>query len=764
MNNRNHLQGKRTENILKHRMPDPTLRVLAAFILCVTATLLFFSRGVATEPSVGNPLTNKRAAPVVSIEADPVFVNDDDANDNQIWDKDDAGPVAPGPRPLTRISYTITPSTANPYNGNYKVTMSAPGNIAMWKDELKVTPFVFDPQAMSGAFFAEASLFSSSARSELWTFAWFALDGSGLTAYSTAQTGNWQIDMDIDSDNDGDGPDETEAEDQIEFSAKEEFPGKISLISPGFATGLGFEGAPNALTRLIPIKVKLKAPFTLADGKVRFDYIASIPRLDTDGGDIHRESVDAVFKYSLNKGGFRLWKSRTRDKKPISKGGDFIPAGTDIAVNLFDGLEFTIYLEYVDKYPTTAHGKQPITVTGKQHIPAVAAGQGNIQAQPARDIAIIDQINTYALPLEILQPKLDGAGEVVKGPGGVDEMVSVSSVRFTRWANAFSEPDSTFQPGFESTDKDRFVVRVVSSAEPNLKVGVKGITNTTSGATEDDPDIEGVVGDGEGAQKVWTSDPLLLVTDPGSDTGYNGPGGEDLIGDATHLGSFDALVRAVIPNLGSKVEGNVPAMKKTAEVKMTIKVMSLSWPPTADEAAAAILKVTKDFNYAQEVYAQIGVRLILEDARLLPADDKQKEIFDDGVLSMDLPLDTGEQVAFFSTLPPTTDTTRVLITYVPGKIRYPDGREDAGFTINHLIPAREGSVVISMDTAQKMTLAHEVGHALGLKHPVPGTFIRHRLMTDGGTIYIGDHRDSKRFNLDEENKIVTSKYYVPIQQ
>jgi hypothetical protein len=62
-----------------------------------------------------------------------------------------------------------------------------------------------------------------------------------------------------------------------------------------------------------------------------------------------------------------------------------------------------------------------------------------------------------------------------------------------------------------------------------------------------------------------------------------------------------------------------------------------------------------------------------------------------------------------------------------------------------------------------MTPFPEIGHALKLEHVIKKVRVRHRLMTDLGTIYGGDKLDSKRFSATEESTIKSSDFYVPIR-
>lgn len=124
--------------------------------------------------------------------------------------------------------------------------------------------------------------------------------------------------------------------------------------------------------------------------------------------------------------------------------------------------------------------------------------------------------------------------------------------------------------------------------------------------------------------------------------------------------------------------------------------------------------------------------------------------------------------SFVDTMLDTGSVNEIPVYYIRASIRTADwpaqGSESlAGFTMPPSWPSR-GTIVISMPDRLRSTLAHEIGHALGvLTHALPGQQVRHRLMTDRGTVYVGDFHDSKRFSPEEENAIKsTDKFYVPI--
>lgn len=207
--------------------------------------------------------------------------------------------------------------------------------------------------------------------------------------------------------------------------------------------------------------------------------------------------------------------------------------------------------------------------------------------------------------VEILQPKLGADGNVVKDASGQDQLESVSAIRFSRWSEAFTFPQSTPNPGFQATDKDRFYVRTTSPQSPGIKVGTSEVTGLLTSETEDLPVSTGA-SRVDASSDVWKSYPQLLVTDHEDDATYNDPATSDNQStDSTHVGSFGAKVRVLLPGLGAGVEAVFPVVQPKGEVTVTIRVLGEQPALTPDELQG----IYEDFIVARQIYAQIGVKL-----------------------------------------------------------------------------------------------------------------------------------------------------------
>lgn len=167
------------------------------------------------------------------------------------------------------------------------------------------------------------------------------------------------VDLDVDCDNNNglELPSRTTTEEMLEDAVGA--PGKLALIARGDADGDGIgdafdgftipgsaQGGDGASPRFIPLVLSLRGE-DLSTRNVSFTYPASDPMaIVVPGGEGEEYHLPAV-------GHLRLWLvdgDRKRDPRPVSAGGDFIPAGTCTVADLglpSNGGTVTIYVEAV---------------------------------------------------------------------------------------------------------------------------------------------------------------------------------------------------------------------------------------------------------------------------------------------------------------------------------------------------------------------------------------------------------------------------------
>lgn len=230
------------------------------------------------------------------------------------------------------------------------------------------------------------------------------LKTGGHTVTVVKDTGVFECDSDTDSLNDHEfefaGFDKSE--DQIEKSELKianpgpQKPGKFITNTSNanfdddqitdYADGFGLIGAsgsnPDKVStdlQFTPVEIKLKKPYT-TDAYVTISYgTVSMPELSAEGLAMHGDGSKLhPYAYTANKGGLRFWNvkpdKRAGGNKQAGEGGNFIYPGkiykwTDINKTLGTSADENVietaqlFVEYVETYPSQAHGKREITVS-----------------------------------------------------------------------------------------------------------------------------------------------------------------------------------------------------------------------------------------------------------------------------------------------------------------------------------------------------------------------------------------------------------------
>ncbi len=348
----------------------------------------------------------------------------------------------------------------------------------------------------------------------------------------------------------------------------------------------------------------------------------------------------------------------------------------------------------------------------------------------------------------------------------VGDFVSVAEIRPTRWYDAF--------PGhFIGLDSDRDRIRLVlgslRSWKPSVKLKITGIKGTLTEQTTDDANTISLP-EGE-------LEEVHLVTDHDDDSGYNGSlaASDDVDYDTTHLSSLRAKAVFELHGIGDNpIPIEFPVMGPSGSVKISIYVLG----EDASLSPADLSEVMKDYYIARQVYAQIGVNLELLNIGGMPLAPEILPLLADKDLRSDVDGIAGptDYEYLLQSLPEVGNAKVIPVYYVRTTIdkkvvTQADGTVVTHFTNGITLPwtASEsaapwaGVSVVSLKTRTGLTLAHELGHSLGIiGHENPESFWL--LMKNFGTIYAGSYRDSKRFTPDQEKiiKNAASKFYVPL--
>jgi hypothetical protein len=257
------------------------------------------------------------------------------------------------------------------------------------------------------------------------------LNYSAASAEDVQETTVYEVDLDADSLNDNEDPYSasgfTDAEDKIEFSDKIlqdglKRPGKVVLaypkmnsdgdLVPDFADGFNLDVGERAISDLsdvtddlkfVPVQIQLKKPFDPATATIKFEYEVSKPEVSDEGIEITGAGTDEEpYKFTLKKGGMRLWKKKAEQRTTGSNApdGDFIPANEDIKwsdIASDSGRTATLYIEYVDTKEREAIGRKAIRST-------VTAGSVNCT----------DEIVVTLLPMEVALVEMTPEGGLIQ--------------------------------------------------------------------------------------------------------------------------------------------------------------------------------------------------------------------------------------------------------------------------------------------------------------------------------------------------------------
>jgi hypothetical protein len=371
-------------------------------------------------------------------------------------------------------------------------------------------------------------------------------------------------------------------------------------------------------------------------------------------------------------------------------------------------------------------------------IPGVSIDGGVVSVQP--DVPASGSVRVDVLPIEVMQKNIDASGIV----GG---FASVSEIRPTRWHDAFQGANSNFAGLYNDRDRVRLRIFGLDDQDFSVKLSVTGITGTSTSESTDGPDE---------ISAVNIIQDVSFVTDAVDDDGYNGLGEEDANLDGTHLSSFGAKAKFEIHGIGSSaIPIEVPITQPAGKARYVVRVLSES----GALSPAELMDVMKDCMIAKEVYAQIGVDLELVGVSGMPLPPAIVPLLADGDLSED-GHNTSDYYKLLTDLPTTAGTNVIPVYLVRATI---DSDRAVGVTVEYDAPRTGGIVVISMPQRTRLSLAHEICHALGRSGHNSFTE-KHLLMKLQGTIHNSSHLDSKRFTYDEEKTIKgLRKFYEPLR-
>ncbi|MBP7950909.1 MAG: hypothetical protein KA004_14755 [Verrucomicrobiales bacterium] len=338
------------------------------------------------------------------------------------------------------------------------------------------------------------------------------------------------------------------------------------------------------------------------------------------------------------------------------------------------------------------------------------------------------------VPAEFAQPKLDDNGVPLKNPDGSHILEPVTALRLCRWHSAFGwrvqqgDPPnnafSAFNQGFYSSDPDRFHIRVIGKDPGNkVKIATSGLNEIKvwqNGAWVEvgsDAEDEITMTKPDPAKDEWISAPLLLL-DGDDDATYN-PGPDDnQPEDKTHAAGLDATVAVTFPAVK---DVQVKATTEKAAFRVRMKVFFLE--EFEDSKRQQWANATQ---FARDVYRPHRLEFEFENPNLLSGSAIEAMLInEDGRKKLDLSTDAklNDFGAAMVAAGATTDSlTVLLLPLVTGiKTSLIAGHHAVGVTWSYIwndngTQKIQYWVALAMFDYRPSVLAHEVGHALGLKH------------------------------------------------
>ncbi len=368
------------------------------------------------------------------------------------------------------------------------------------------------------------------------------------------------------------------------------------------------------------------------------------------------------------------------------------------------------------------------------------------------------------LPMEVVQPKLNGNGDKITDQNGIEQIEVVKTIRFCRWLDSFTGND--LDSDCAENDRDHFRIRIPAVLPGLTKIHIKSTGLLTavidgqwvSKSTDGDYDVTMIEENGA-MVSTW----MLLVSDgdDDDDEGYNGKGTDDHTDDQTLLANFNSPIEVTLPEYDNAMVV-FHAQKPLGDLEIQPYYLS----PAGDLPPDKERFIVNHLEKMKEIYRQIGIRVGYY-----------------GIVGKAVPpswfdaVTTPNQAADYFT-PTESNLARATVRgfTVPGKqirIGFVNATVMQETLIKPPFPVRgftdqdTDGIIISLELLDARLIlgvtAHETGHALGLDHPL-STFKRWLMRGGGGNVMIWENKppDSKRF-LSGDFEIIgnSQSFYVP---
>jgi hypothetical protein len=354
------------------------------------------------------------------------------------------------------------------------------------------------------------------------------------------------------------------------------------------------------------------------------------------------------------------------------------------------------------------------------------------------------------LPVEVMQTQLAQDGYSVQGG-----LTNASTFRLARWQDAW-DADWQTKPDFIASDRDRVQIRIPSTAFPSRSPGSKPIVKIfcTGDTTELEMNLSG---------DFYESEPFLFVADADDDESYNGKAGfpgtkvDKRLNDQTISAAPGQEVKIEFENTGGSNIGPM-TVGYIAQPTHTISCELVLITQDGNVSPADSQSIDDRFQMAAETFAQVGVKLEKIGAVTgIAAPVEYWNAIVDGKIAYNTPRLLDGQIEWFggwirSKTPSVGKVLKVIFVVANELPKYPDNAaKGTTMTVAGYQDLKYALVCIDQNNQWHITLAHEIGHYVGLGHPSGAR----NLMTLESRPYDKSWLDSKRFRFDDERILKT---------